>query len=92
MSARPWTAHYVEGTRPQIDAIPYPHLADNPVTRLVRILDRLKAWHLDDGNAWGGVAAELPANTCLMVARDIAATGRGGACGRCSWRANGAGG
>jgi succinyl-diaminopimelate desuccinylase len=32
--------------------VAYPHLADNPVTRLVRILDRLKRWHLDDGNDW----------------------------------------
>lgn len=32
--------------------VAYPHLADNPVSRLVRILDRLKTWHLDDGNAW----------------------------------------
>ena len=32
--------------------VAYPHLADNPVTRLVRILDRLQRWHLDDGNAW----------------------------------------
>jgi succinyl-diaminopimelate desuccinylase len=32
--------------------VAYPHLADNPVTRLVRILDRLRRWHLDDGNAW----------------------------------------
>ncbi|HYJ78592.1 MAG TPA: AMP-binding protein [Longimicrobiaceae bacterium] len=28
MSDRPWTAHYVEGTRPEIDAIPYRNLAD----------------------------------------------------------------
>jgi succinyl-diaminopimelate desuccinylase len=32
--------------------VAYPHLADNPVTRLVRILDRLQRWPLDDGNAW----------------------------------------
>ncbi len=32
--------------------VAYPHLADNPVSRLVRILDRLKTWHLDEGNAW----------------------------------------
>ena len=32
--------------------VAYPHLADNPATRLVRILDRLQRWHLDDGNAW----------------------------------------
>jgi succinyl-diaminopimelate desuccinylase len=32
--------------------VAYPHLADNPVTRLVRILDRLKNWRLDHGNAW----------------------------------------
>ncbi|WBO23594.1 succinyl-diaminopimelate desuccinylase [Sphingomonas abietis] len=32
--------------------VAYPHLADNPVARLVRILDRLQRWHLDDGNAW----------------------------------------
>jgi succinyl-diaminopimelate desuccinylase len=32
--------------------VAYPHLADNPVTRLVRILDRLKSWRLDHGNAW----------------------------------------
>jgi succinyl-diaminopimelate desuccinylase len=32
--------------------VAYPHLADNPVTRLIRILDRLKRWHLDDGNEW----------------------------------------
>jgi long-chain acyl-CoA synthetase len=28
MTDRPWVAHYVEGTRPEIDAIPYAHLAD----------------------------------------------------------------
>ncbi|HEX5726183.1 MAG TPA: AMP-binding protein [Longimicrobiaceae bacterium] len=28
MTDRPWTAHYVEGTRPEIDAVPYRHLAD----------------------------------------------------------------
>jgi succinyl-diaminopimelate desuccinylase len=32
--------------------VAYPHLADNPATRLVRILDRLQRWPLDDGNAW----------------------------------------
>ena len=32
--------------------VAYPHLADNPVSRLVCILDRLKRWHLDDGNDW----------------------------------------
>ena len=32
--------------------VAYPHLADNPVNRLVRILDRLKTWHLDEGNDW----------------------------------------
>ena len=28
MTDRPWTAHYVQGTRPEIDSIPYRHLAD----------------------------------------------------------------
>ncbi|WP_019832482.1 succinyl-diaminopimelate desuccinylase [Sphingomonas sp. PR090111-T3T-6A] len=32
--------------------VAYPHLADNPVTRLVRILERLQSWRLDHGNAW----------------------------------------
>jgi succinyl-diaminopimelate desuccinylase len=32
--------------------VAYPRLADNPVTRLVRILDRFERWHLDDGNSW----------------------------------------
>jgi succinyl-diaminopimelate desuccinylase len=32
--------------------VAYPHLADNPAARLVRILGRLQDWHLDDGNAW----------------------------------------
>jgi succinyl-diaminopimelate desuccinylase len=32
--------------------VAYPHLADNPAARLVRILARLQGWHLDDGNAW----------------------------------------
>lgn len=32
--------------------VAYPHLADNPVARLVCILDRLQRWHLDDGNRW----------------------------------------
>ena len=32
--------------------VAYPHLADNPATRLVRILDRLQRWPLDEGNAW----------------------------------------
>ncbi len=30
--------------------VAYPHLADNPITRLVRILTRIDAIHLDDGN------------------------------------------
>jgi len=32
--------------------VAYPNLADNPATRLVRILDRLQRWKLDEGNAW----------------------------------------
>ena len=32
--------------------VAYPHLADNPITRLVRILDRAKAMPLDNGNGW----------------------------------------
>jgi succinyl-diaminopimelate desuccinylase len=32
--------------------VAYPHLADNPVAHLVRILDRLQRWPLDEGNAW----------------------------------------
>lgn len=32
--------------------VAYPHKADNPITRLVRILDRAKAMPLDDGNDW----------------------------------------
>lgn len=32
--------------------VAYPHLADNPVTRLVRILDEVGRWQLDEGNAW----------------------------------------
>lgn len=32
--------------------VAYPHLADNPITRLVRILGRLKAEPLDGGTAW----------------------------------------
>jgi succinyl-diaminopimelate desuccinylase len=32
--------------------VAYPHLADNPAARLVRILGRLQTWHLDDGNDW----------------------------------------
>jgi succinyl-diaminopimelate desuccinylase len=32
--------------------VAYPHLADNPATRLVRILARLKDWHLDEGTDW----------------------------------------
>ena len=32
--------------------VAYPHLADNPMTRLVRILDTLTRWRLDEGNAW----------------------------------------
>jgi succinyl-diaminopimelate desuccinylase len=32
--------------------VAYPHLADNPVTRLVRILEELGRWQLDEGNAW----------------------------------------
>jgi len=32
--------------------VAYPHLADNPVTRLVRILDELGRWDLDAGNDW----------------------------------------
>lgn len=32
--------------------VAYPHLADNPITRLVAMLAELKALPLDDGNAW----------------------------------------
>lgn len=32
--------------------VAYPHLADNPVTRLVRVLDELSQWRLDEGNRW----------------------------------------
>ena len=46
-SINAWIA--VPGTQGHVA---YPHLADNPATRLVRILDRLQRWHLDDGNAW----------------------------------------
>jgi succinyl-diaminopimelate desuccinylase len=32
--------------------VAYPHLADNPVARLIRILDRLERWQLDEGTEW----------------------------------------
>jgi len=32
--------------------VAYPHLADNPVTRLLRILDEVTHWTLDEGNRW----------------------------------------
>jgi succinyl-diaminopimelate desuccinylase len=32
--------------------VAYPHRADNPITRLVRILNRAKALPLDEGNDW----------------------------------------
>ncbi len=32
--------------------VAYPHLADNPITRMVHLLADLKAMPLDDGNAW----------------------------------------
>ena len=32
--------------------VAYPHLADNPITRLVALLAELKAMPLDDGNEW----------------------------------------
>lgn len=32
--------------------VAYPHLADNPITRLMTIITRLKAHRLDDGNDW----------------------------------------
>ena len=32
--------------------VAYPHLADNPITPLVRILSAARAIHLDDGNDW----------------------------------------
>ncbi|WP_419825959.1 succinyl-diaminopimelate desuccinylase [Sphingomonas sp.] len=32
--------------------VAYPHLADNPVPALVRILSALDAWRLDEGGAW----------------------------------------
>ena len=32
--------------------VAYPHLADNPITRLVALLAELKALHLDDGTEW----------------------------------------
>jgi succinyl-diaminopimelate desuccinylase len=32
--------------------VAYPHLADNPATRLIRILDEVTRWRLDEGNRW----------------------------------------
>lgn len=32
--------------------VAYPHLADNPITPLVRILSAIRAIHLDDGTDW----------------------------------------
>ena len=32
--------------------VAYPHLADNPITHLVRILDEVSGWALDTGNRW----------------------------------------
>ncbi|USI73950.1 succinyl-diaminopimelate desuccinylase [Sphingomonas morindae] len=32
--------------------VAYPHLADNPVARLVRILARLQTWEIDRGTDW----------------------------------------
>jgi succinyl-diaminopimelate desuccinylase len=32
--------------------VAYPHLADNPATRLLRILDEVTRWQLDAGNRW----------------------------------------
>ena len=32
--------------------VAYPHLADNPITPLVRILTAIRALHLDDGTDW----------------------------------------
>lgn len=32
--------------------VAYPHLADNPIPRLVAILSEIEAIHLDDGNDW----------------------------------------
>lgn len=32
--------------------VAYPHLADNPITRLVAMLAELKAMHLDNGTEW----------------------------------------
>ena len=32
--------------------VAYPHLADNPVPRLVKVLAALDAWTVDAGNAW----------------------------------------
>jgi succinyl-diaminopimelate desuccinylase len=39
----------VEGTQGHVA---YPHLADNPIPRLVRILTAIEAVHLDDGTDW----------------------------------------
>ena len=32
--------------------VAYPHLADNPIPRLVALLSELDAWHLDHGSDW----------------------------------------
>ena len=32
--------------------VAYPHLADNPATRLIHILDELTRWKIDSGNRW----------------------------------------
>lgn len=39
----------VQGTQGHVA---YPHLADNPVTRLVKALDHIAAMKLDDGSEW----------------------------------------
>jgi succinyl-diaminopimelate desuccinylase len=46
-SVNMWIA--VEGTQGHVA---YPHLADNPIPRLVRILTAIEAVHLDDGTNW----------------------------------------
>jgi succinyl-diaminopimelate desuccinylase len=40
------TAHGAQGH------VAYPHLADNPIPRLVALLGELDAWHIDDGSEW----------------------------------------
>src|SRR3546814_4062438 len=49
--------------------VAYPHLADNPITPLVRLLNTLKARVLDEGSDWFAPRSEEPTSELQSLMR-----------------------